>query len=333
MARMIVPQFWAEAQDQCQRRGRKITVRRFGWSETSTDEAEAMARIRVAEAIEALKEGNKINRREPKVAYNGAQGVPIREEVVARFGASVITRNSYGALCLNSPDVLFADIDFDEPVAMPLAVATAIFFWILAVLGAINKNSPLAWVLTAIPTIIVVIAINYFVKSIRKKIRIACAGGIESFYRQKISKFLASHEDWSVRLYRTPAGFRLLATNRPFSPNDADVTAFFEAIGADPLYRRMCLNQSCFRARLTAKPWRIGISQHMRPRPGVWPVNPEKLPLRTAWISEYDQKAAAYAACRFVQNLGSSRIDPAVAEVVTLHDRLSRALENGLPIG
>lgn len=47
------------------------------------------------------------------MAYNGAQGVPIREEVLERHGDTVITRNGYGAKCLNTPDVLFADVDFD----------------------------------------------------------------------------------------------------------------------------------------------------------------------------------------------------------------------------
>jgi hypothetical protein len=38
--------------------------------------------------------------------YNGAAGVPIREEIVGRHGETVITRNSYGARCLNMPNVL-----------------------------------------------------------------------------------------------------------------------------------------------------------------------------------------------------------------------------------
>lgn len=329
---MIVPDFWAEAREQCRIKGRLVTIRRFGWSELSPEEAQAMARSRVAEAIEAAMTGEPTPRRERKVAYNGSAGVPIREEVVARFGPTVITRNSYGALCLNSPDVLFADIDFDEPYSNPLAVAGSIFFWALAVFVAINNNSPLAWLLIPIPTLIAGLSIKYFVQSTTKKFHVARSGGIEVFYRKKISQFLASHLNWAIRLYRTPAGFRLIATHQRFSPHDADVAAFFEAIAADPLYCRMCLNQHCFRARLSAKPWRIGISQHLRPRPGVWPINPDKIPMRTAWITEYDQKAAAYAACRFIENLGNSQIDPDVAEVVSLHDQLSRALEPDLPL-
>ena len=51
-------------------------------------------------------------RREARVAYNGSNGVPIREEVFAKHDDIIITRNLYGSLCLNTPNVLFADIDF-----------------------------------------------------------------------------------------------------------------------------------------------------------------------------------------------------------------------------
>ena len=57
--------------------------------------------------------GEKLRRREPQTSYNGAEGVPIREEVLEQHGEEIITRNSYGARCLNTPNVLFADIDFD----------------------------------------------------------------------------------------------------------------------------------------------------------------------------------------------------------------------------
>jgi hypothetical protein len=40
--------------------------------------------------------------------------LPIGEEIVSRHGDAVITRNSYGALGLNTPDTVFADVDVDE---------------------------------------------------------------------------------------------------------------------------------------------------------------------------------------------------------------------------
>lgn len=110
---MIVPVHWAEARAQRREASRQVTVRRFGWSDESHAEAQAHAETRAADALERIWSGDKnVLRREPKIAYNGAHGVPIREEIIARQGDAVVTRNGYGAHCLNTPGVLFADIDF-----------------------------------------------------------------------------------------------------------------------------------------------------------------------------------------------------------------------------
>ena len=69
----------------------------------------------------------------------------------------------------------------------------------------------------------------------------------------------------------------------------------------------------------------------MRPRPGVWPVNPECLPLRTAWLEKYDAAASAFAACTLLETLGSGTTHPKARAVQELHDDLSRATA-GLPI-
>src|SRR6185295_15118966 len=44
--RMIVPKFWAEARLPHREPGRQVTVRRFGWSDTSEAEAQAHAETR-----------------------------------------------------------------------------------------------------------------------------------------------------------------------------------------------------------------------------------------------------------------------------------------------
>ena len=106
----------------------------------------------------------------------------------------------------------------------------------------------------------------------------------------------------------------------------------FEQLGTDPVYRRMCSRQNCFRARLTPKPWRIGIGDHMRPRPGVWPLNPEKLSLRRQWTQRYEEKRQGYSACRFLYSLGEVAVDPRVDRVVRLHDERCSAFSE-LPMG
>lgn len=102
---MIVPAFWAEARAQRREQNRQVTVRRFGWSDESLTAAQAHAETRAAEALLRIWSGDKkLLRREPKIAYNGAHGVPIREEIIARQGDAIVTRNGYGAHCLNTPN-------------------------------------------------------------------------------------------------------------------------------------------------------------------------------------------------------------------------------------
>jgi len=326
---MIVPQYWAEARRRHRDIKRQITVRRFGWSDVSERDAEVMAEARAEEALRDAVAGRKVTRRERKVAYGGAQGLPIREEVVGRAGDAVMTRNAYGARCLNTPDALFADVDFETSGSLKLKFA--IFFAFVVVAAALVWGLGYSrWV--GIALAVLALFVSAPLGDLVLKWRVASSGGPESQARGRLTAFLAAHPDWSVRLYRTPAGLRLLATHAPQVPVDASVEEFMRAIGTDPLYITMCRNQHCFRARLTAKPWRIGIESHMKPRPGVWPVRPERRAERAAWIARYEAEAAHYAACVYVESLGSGKVHEKLAPVIELHDRECRALVAGAPL-
>jgi hypothetical protein len=289
---MIVPQYWAEARIQKREKGRQVTIRRYGWSNESQADAEAMAESRAAEAIDRAMAGESVTRVEPRRPYNGAEGVPIREEIVSRHGTAVVTRNSYGAHCLNTPDVLFADIDF-PPKRMELT----------GCLGSLFRSKP-AEKKTESP---------------------------EDIARQRVEAFAASHRDWNLRVYRTPAGLRIMATHQPFDPRGAESRALFDALQTDPIYVTMCVRQNCFRARVSPKPWRIGVRDHVKPAKGVWPVHPDVMPVRESWVASYERAAQGYASCRFITTIGSGAVHAAVYPVLALHDQLSRA-ETDLPI-
>lgn len=324
---MIIPQYWAEARAQRRSRGRQMTVRRFGWSDVSQAEAQAHAERRAQEALQRRWDGERLPRHEPRVPYNGAEGVPIREEVVARHDQVVISRNAYGARCLNTPDVLFADVDFVEQAPVRLIFVCMAGLVALALLVGWRLDSN--WLL-----VVLMLCALFGANSVAGwlyRLRLRVNGGAEGLARKRVLRFLAAHPDWGLRLYRTPAGLRVLATHRTFAPDDPAVARCFAALGADPHYVRMCLRQQCFRARLSAKPWRIGIARHLRPRPGVWPVAPEHLEERRRWVERYEARACAFAACRFLEALGSGVVAPAVAEVQRLHDELSGA-QSQLPL-
>jgi hypothetical protein len=325
---MIVPQFWAEASARHRADGRQVTVRRFGWSDESADDAQAMAERRAREALARVVSGVALSRREPRIPYNGAHGVPIREEIVDRCGAAVVTRNSYGARCLNSPDVLFADVDFDAPLEFRFVATTFAALATCAIgLGVLAGSKLLGAVL-----FLAAMATTSTVVRAARRLRDALQGGPVERTRRGVRAFLATHPGWNVRLYRTPSGMRLIATHAPVDPTGDDARAFFASVDADVTYRRLCVQQRCYRARLSAKPWRIGIASHMRPRPGFWPVRAERRAERSAWIDAYEARARGYAACTYLESVGSNGIDPRLVPTIEYHDRACRALEPGLPI-
>jgi hypothetical protein len=324
---MIVPRYWTEGRVKGRVGTGQVTVRRFGWSDASQNEAQVHADARAREAFARAAAGEKVARREPKLPYNGAEGVPIREEIVSRHGEAVVTRNAYGARCLNTPDVLFADVDFEAAPALRLKLAVLAMLLVGAVAVGWTTNSTLYGVLAGAAALI----LGGPVAAALHRSFARLAGGPETQARRRIEKFVAERPDWHLRVYRTPAGLRILAMHRTFDPGDPAVSECFQALGVDRIYARMCLNQRCFRARVSPKPWRIGIGTHLRPRPGVSPVDPARLPERARWIEAYEQAARGHASCRFVETFESRAGDPNAQAVQALHDELCRAT-GSLPI-
>jgi hypothetical protein len=320
-APVIVPQYWAEARVRQRGGGKQVSVRRFGWSDASEADAQAMAEARARDDLQRIVAGASLQRREPRVAYNGADGVPIREEVLARHDDVVITRNAYGARCLNTPNVLIADVDLPLRPRGGLVVLVA---GALLVLTAAVAWSTSSWQLLLFGMVGTVLLAPMLAR-LAHRLRMSLLGGPATLARRRIERFAARHPSWHLRLYRTPAGFRVLALHRLFAPSDPEVDACFGALAVDSLYARMCRNQQCFRARLTAKPWRIGMPDRMRPRPGVWPVAAERRAAREAWIADYERRAEGHAACQFVARFGSGTVHPAALTVQRLHDDACRA--------
>lgn len=325
---MIVPEYWAEAREQVRHNGRNVVVRRYGWSDDSVDAAQEHARMRAREALDAILSGAKLPRRELRTNY-GIAGVPIREQIVARHGDVVITRNSYGALCLNTPDVLFADVDLAErPSGCALSLAIAA---VVAAIGFIAGLVAWHWLAGVALAVVGLWAVNRLALR-RQQSAFDRDGGAEARALALVDAFSAAHPDWHLRVYRTPAGLRVLAMHRTFQPQDDAAAELFSALKADHLYTVMCKVQHCFRARLTPKPWRIGIDQRIRPPVAAWSAEQAALPERLAWIAGYEQRSSGHAACRYLRALGdTSRVDSKAEHVRALHDAMAGA-DGDLPL-
>ncbi|HEX6813513.1 MAG TPA: hypothetical protein VF384_17975 [Planctomycetota bacterium] len=323
--RMQIPEHWAEARVVGRVKGRDRVVRRFGWSDTSPADAQRLAEQRATQALVELQAGRPVAPREKKLAYGGA-GLPIREQVLARHGDLVITRNSYGAHCLNEPDVMFADIDF----ATHLPFVLRLIAGLMGPLGVASLGIMLAanaWLIGGLGLAVAIAVGTFFAMLGKSRTR------RERQHREQtenVRRVIAAEPRGRAAIYETPRGLRVLVLHKTFEPDAESTQQFLRALGSDRAYVLMCALQSCFRARVSGKPWRMGV-RHIRPRPGVWPVHPDRSALRDAWVTEYEAVAVKYAACRFLEDVGDGPVHPRCAEVQRVHDALSRA-RSDLPL-
>ncbi|MFV5264902.1 hypothetical protein ACMUMS_15265 [Acinetobacter courvalinii] len=315
---MLIPRYWAEAKVKTRIAGRQYTLKRFGWSDQSLATAQVHAEQRIAQAIEKIKAGENTHRMDHKSSYNGAEGLPIREEIIAQHDDVVITRNAYGALCLNTPDVLFADIDFAESARLSVHVAT---FFLLLLVSIAAAAYFMSWLILVIGLMMSFLLIRVFAKSL-SRLQQRFTTTPEQRSLASIRNFSQQHPDWHLRVYRTPKGHRILAMHRTFDANGKEAELLFQSIKADPHYVRMCKNQHCFRARISPKPWRIGMQ---RLGFGVWPVDQQHVASRNNWIHDYQQRAEPYASCRFVEQFGSQMVNAKAKRVQLLHDQYCKS--------
>ena len=347
---MLVPKYWAKARLQYKspagvKPKRQITLRRLGWSDISEEDAQQLAEQRAQEAMQDILSGKieeaDIQRFERQFAYNGADGIPIREEIITKDDhGNVITRNAYGALCLNTPDVMFIDIDLQPPRRYKLYRFVFRALWLAVTLGLCAYLSPFAkpdlwYVISMLCAAVALGGVGAVFLSLFLIALLPDPGKNEAKLRSKalaeIDQLEQTFPAWTFNLYETKAGYRLLVLNDTFDPQDKDLWSRLESTSLDHTYMMMCRLQNCFRARLSPKPWRIGLHTHIEPKKKAWELEFSQLPQRLDWIAKYENAAQGYATCRFLKCYGNGFIHPKAEQVRILHDDYTKAYSD-LPL-
>src|SRR5687768_1955116 len=116
---MHFPRFWALKT--------KGEMSCWGWSDAGPEEAADRASHRLQNLAQAVQAGF----RPKRYAYGSS---PLREEVLKEFKKeeeaephSVITRNAYGCLILNTSHLMFVDIDLPESELKPKGFFAGLF--------------------------------------------------------------------------------------------------------------------------------------------------------------------------------------------------------------
>lgn len=139
-----------------------------------------------------------------------------------------------------------------------------------------------------------------------------------------IDQFAQRYPHLGVRTYRTRNGFRVLITGADAPPRSEHAARIMQELSSDALYMRLCRVQECYRARLTPKPWRIGVRRVHGSGP-LWPGTRIE-----DWVHRYDAASQGYAVCELVSSTGPT---PSADEqhLIDLHDRATRPT-SGLPL-
>ena len=325
---MLIPYFWAECRLQNKSGKKQATVKRWGWSDVSQEDAQALADRRANEAMQRILSGEKLRRLEAKDSYGTADGVPIREEVVSRHGDNVITRNSYGSLCLNTPNVLFADVDAEWRGAVRMKTPGCIAIILLGIGVGVWQSS---FIKGAVFISLSLWLWSFINDRINRRRRPIAEAKLREENMAAIKAFSNKHPEWHLRIYETPAGYRLLAMHDVFDPQSETAKAALNELNTDQRFARLCALQACFRARISPKYWRMGYRPKESLPKSKWPFPAGHLSIRQKWIEGYDAIAPKFASCRFLERIGSQTVHPDAETVRILHDDLCRS-NSSLPL-
>lgn len=123
---------------------------------------------------------------------------------------------------------------------------------------------------------------------------------------------------FAAKVYRTSAGLRLLLTHKPYDPTGDESQHLLKRLRADPLFTTLCKRQRCFRARLSAKPWRIDMEA-----PPQWPLPADRAAEAREWQERYLAACHGTTACDPLPSIGANTIHPEIEPVLKLHDHLA----------
>jgi len=287
---MKIARYWTRAPGEAvNSQGARIRVTARGWSDDSLDSARMRARDTALRVAQRIAAQPGAG---PRYPYGDR---PLPEPILSEFRdedglSAVITRNSYGALVMNADWMMFVDIDPEEPAPAPHADLKSLFS------GLFGK-----------PAASPVQVVDPVLDAIRK---------------------VAERHRLSARVYRTAAGYRVLITDRRFHAKTAEAEALLKEFAADTLYVRLCRLQECFRARLSPKPWRLG----MRQPPVEFPFETSADQARYRdWEREYELQAAGHATCAYKASFGAGSVLPEFEALIRFHDEKTKAT-SGLPL-
>lgn len=301
-----LPRYWAVHHEVASLLSGKRPLSTLGSSDLSQEAAERDARERFQALVAA---GG------PRPSGPGGEYYPDRrrpeellEEIHSPSGdlIAVITRNRYGAAVLNTEAMLIADIDIPGDPAQDAPAKPVGRGFFARLLG---RDQPAG-------------ASDSSADGADPDLVGLPGSGRRGEEHQRIlgqiGQFCADHPQFGVHTYRTRNGFRLLVTGTGAAPDSERAHDLLAQLGSDELYTLLCRVHDTYRARLTPKPWRVGLRTSAFPGLELHGSRGHQ-----KWVEDYRGASSEVAVCRFIGSAGPS---PSALEqqLIDLHDRAVR---------
>ena len=164
--------------------------------------------------------------------------------------------------------------------------------------------------------------------AIRKRAGKSIESPRDAAYKRAEATAASLGSEYTIRMYHTAAGLRFVIVNKYIDPKSSEMERLFDLFETDRLYRKLCINQECYRARLTPKRWRCGISAP--PNRFPWENAADENQYRE-WEKDYEAKIEPYATCKWVMQWGSSYGNELQEKLLKLHDQITNAMTD-LPL-
>lgn len=138
----------------------------------------------------------------------------------------------------------------------------------------------------------------------------------KEWYVEAVKTCLSARPDSNAIIYETHSGLRVFLTHEAFRPDEGGADRWLEALGSDPLYRRLCRAQKCFRARLSPKPWRCDLTAP----PGQFPRDEGTQGHFENWLQQYQKASQGFNICRRLASVGNGQLTKNARLLLAIHD-------------
>ncbi|TQV87636.1 hypothetical protein [Aliikangiella coralliicola] len=276
----------------------KADIYAWGYSDSSEADALERANQRVEEIAKALSSDFDSGFYYPMAV--------IREEILEELAyegvrKAIVSRNRYYSQVLNTEEMMFIDIDVPTWAMKPAGFFQRLF-------GQAKK--------------------------IDEKNKKEKQDRFDSALK-KVEEYASGDSNAGFLVYRTYAGFRLIATHKTFEADSEETRQLFDVLGADALYQQLCKVQKCFRARLTPKFWRLEQRPEFHPSLKfritrsmllTWSgEDKERLKEYDDWVAQYDKSHDSYATCHFIKHIGNNVVSEELKSLIEFHDEKTQA--------